>query len=64
MEKVLEMKIQETQSGSEEELWRIMKSYEELCITMVLRILVGQSIKTSVIITTKRNNEKYNRKNK
>ena len=42
------MKIKETRLGS----------YEELYITMVLRILLGQSLKISVIVITIRNNKK------
>ena len=48
LENVLEMKIIETRLGS----------YDELCITMILRILLGQSLKISVIVTTTRNNKK------
>ena len=35
-----------------------MGSYEELYITMVLRILLGRSLKMSVIVVTIRNNNK------
>ena len=52
MEKVLEMKIKETRLGS----------YEKLYITMVLRILLGQSLKMSVIVITIRNNKKLQQK--
>ena len=48
LEKVLEMKIKETRLGS----------YDELYITMVLGILLRQSLKISVIVTTTRNNKK------
>ena len=48
LEKALEMKIKETQLGS----------YVELYISIVLRILLGQSLKISVIVTTTRNNKK------
>ena len=46
------MKIKETRLGS----------YEELYITMVLRILLGQSLKISVIVITIRNNKKLKQK--
>ena len=52
LENVLEMKIIETRLGS----------YDELCITMILRILLGQSLKISVIVTTTRNNKKIQQK--
>ena len=48
------MKIKETRLGS----------YEELCITMVLRILLGQSLKISVIAITIKMIKNCNRKNK
>ena len=48
LEKALEMKIKETRLGS----------YVELYISIVLRILLGQSLKISVIVTTTRNNKK------
>ena len=48
LEKVLETKIKETQLGS----------YVELYISIVLRILLGQSLKISVIVKTTRNNKK------
>ena len=35
-----------------------MTSHEELCITKVLRILLGQSLKLCVMVTTTRNNKK------
>ena len=35
-----------------------LRCYEELYITMVLRILLGQSLKMSVIVLTIRNNNK------
>ena len=41
-----------------------MGSYEELYITMVLRILLGQSLKMSVIVITIRNNKKITMKKK
>ena len=40
-----------------------MGSYEELCITMVLRILLGQSLKISVIAITIKMIKNCNRKN-
>ena len=52
LENVLEMKIIETRLGS----------YDELCITMILRILLGQSLKISVIVTTTRNDKKIQQK--
>ena len=52
LEKVLEMKIKETRLGSSDELY----------ITMVLRILLRQSLKISVIVTTTRNNKKKQQK--
>ena len=35
-----------------------MSSHEELYITKILRILLGQSLKISVMVTTTRNNKK------
>ena len=52
LENVLQMKIIETRLGS----------YDELCRTMILRILLGQSLKISVIVTTTRNNKKIQQK--
>ena len=39
-----------------------MGSHEELYITKVLRILLGQSLKISVVVTTTRNKKKLQQK--